>query len=692
MLSDGIDQENVDSALILGRSPTKPTYTTCLCRFLPTVHGASLKSHGRYRNTRSIRLFSSSGSRLGPSLIGLSMRLLRIGAFHCRNASVVSVASLATLCHVVAFLSLFSHASGAESIRQEDHNHPRILDHRPDPVGSPNLDTGFEIHDYVSDFHGLDRSIIGRVDDVRPLHNNVPGKGNIAAGDSQSYTFSQSDVRRRSQAVQAAISPSSSLAERGTEESSLILDGSFENWQDGHKRRQTNPHTLYVTLNMCDQPRSTSQTPNGVPLPLQLYISTNTKNPKPTINNNDVAVPVDDGLGSHKMTTLSDVFFTVIAPAKSPNFDGLYSYELTASTDTPYTTYINKTGVVLVDSDKNNALLSADGDATSPSYSIFVHNQENPAIRGLLRSFCGLKNQAQIQGNINGSATGNVEVGMMSLAAAAPTQHFYVNKLNGSSSYYGIMAIDGDAKTGKAGSGIVGGGGTVWSSLDFATISSDNCAVIFNLSFCSDVAYAVPSNLTSQPNLTSLRQLYDSYAQDYFQNFTYSLQQIPCNTTSSAQYSLAKNCADCEKAYKTWLCAVTIPRCEDFSNNASFLQPRAVSNTFSNGTLAPRDALYSNSSRNPMIDQKISPGPYNEILPCVDLCYDLIQSCPASLKFACPIEGHGLEHSYGERETTGGEVTCNYPGAAYGMSGAMGRQRDVWFIAMALLMSLGAVV
>jgi len=620
------------------------------------------------------------------------MPLLGIEAGHCRNASIGSVASLAALCHVVAFLSLFSHVSGAESIRQEDHNHPKVLDRRPDPVASPILDTGFEIHDYESDFLGLDRSIIGRVDDVTPLHNNVPGRINIAAGDSQSYTFSQSHVRR-SQAAQEAISPSSSLAERGTEESSLILDGSSENWQDGHQRRQTSPHTLYVTLNVCDQPRSTSQTPNGVPPPLQLYISTNAKNPKPTINNNDVAVPVDDGLGSHDMTTLSDIFFTVIAPAKSPDFDGLYSYELTASTDKPYTTYINKTGVVLVDSDKNNALLSADGDATSPSYSIFVHNQENSAIRGLQRSFCGLKNQAQIQGNINGSATGNVEVGMMSLGGAAPTQHFYVNKLNGSSSYHGIMAIDGDAKTGKAGSGIVGGGGTVWDSLDFATISSDNCAVIFNLSFCSDVAYAVPSNLTSQPNLTNLTQLYDDYANAYYQNFTYSLQQIPCDTTSSAQYSLARNCADCEKAYKTWLCAVTIPRCEDFSNNASFLQPRAVSNTFSNGTLADPNALYSNSSRNPMIDQIISPGPYNEILPCVDLCYNLIQSCPASLKFACPIEGHGLEQSYGERESSEGDVTCNYPGAAYGKpSGAMGRQRDVWFIAVALLMSLGAVV
>jgi len=620
------------------------------------------------------------------------MLLLRIAAAHCRNASIVSLASLAALCHVVAFLSLLSYASGIDSIRQEDHNHPRILERRPDCVTPPILDTGSEVHDYVSDFLGLDRNIIGRVVDVTSLHNNVPEKRDITAGDSQSYTFPQDDLRR-SQAAHEANSPSSSLAERGTGESSSILDGSSEDWQDGHQRRQTNPHTLYVTLNVCDQPRPTSQTPNGAPPPLQLYISTNAKNPKPTVNNYDIVVQVEDGMGSDNVTTSSDVFFTVTAPAKSPNFDGSYSYELTASTDQPYTTYIDDPGMVLIDSDKNNTLLSADGNATLSSYNLFVQNQQNPTLLGLQRSFCGLKNQAQIQGNINGSATGNVEVGMMSLGGAAPHQHFYVNRLNGSSSYYGIMAIDGDAQTGKAGSGIIGGGGTVWKTLNFSTKSSDNCAVIFNLSFCTDVAYAVPSNLTSQPNLTALTQLYDNFAQMYYQNFTYSLQQIPCNTTSSAKYSLAKDCADCDKAYKTWLCAVTIPRCEDFSNNASFLQPRAINSTFANGTSVPPNAVYLNSSRNPMIDDQVGPGPYNEIMPCIDLCYDLVRSCPASLKFACPLEGHGLEQSYGEKETAGGAVTCNYPGAAYGrMSGAMGRQRDVWFIAMALLMSLGAIV
>jgi len=64
-----------------------------------------------------------------------------------------------------------------------------------------------------------------------------------------------------------------------------------------------------------------------------------------------------------------------------------------------------------------------------------------------------------------------------------------------------------------------------------------------------------------------------------------------------------------------------------------------------------------------MIDTDIRPGPYKEVLPCQDLCYELVRSCPASLAFACPIEGHGLNYTYGSPEGSGkGITTCNAPG------------------------------
>lgn len=226
-------------------------------------------------------------------------------------------------------------------------------------------------------------------------------------------------------------------------------------------------------------------------------------------------------------------------------------------------------------------------------------------------------------------------------------------------------------------------------------IADGNCELIFNLDFCDEVAYAVPSNPYTFPSVEALSAVYDSYAAANYQNFNYSLQQIPCNTTSSAQYSLAKTCDDCASAYKQWLCAVTMPRCEDYSSQLAWLQPRNLGQRFINSPIntpgsvhqqflnapynpmpsAPGDsAAYaqtyasvfaSNSSRNPtIIDDQIMPGPYKEVLPCDDLCYSLMQSCPASFGFGCPFPGRGLEVDYGKRSTTG-DVTCSYLGAFY---------------------------
>lgn len=207
---------------------------------------------------------------------------------------------------------------------------------------------------------------------------------------------------------------------------------------------------------------------------------------------------------------------------------------------------------------------------------------------------------------------------------------------------------------------------------------------MYNLSFCSEVAYAVPANPNKFSPTTGLQDLaatYDQNAAAMYQLFYYSLQQIPCDTTSDAQYSLARNCDDCAHAYKQWLCAVTIPRCEDFSNLSPWLKPRNTAQNFVNGsslTFAANDAtgqallnsVATNQSRNPLIDSAIAPGPYKEVLPCEDLCYDLVQSCPAILGFGCPIRGKGLEQSYGSRSNDSGIITCSYLGAAYYLSGS----------------------
>lgn len=69
------------------------------------------------------------------------------------------------------------------------------------------------------------------------------------------------------------------------------------------------------------------------------------------------------------------------------------------------------------------------------------------------------------------------------------------------------------------------------------------------------------------------------------------------------------------------------------------------------------------------------PGPYKEVLPCEDLCYNLTQSCPSALGFTCPRPGMtGFEQSYGLRgaQDENGEIYCNYPGSAHYISSAPG--------------------
>lgn len=195
--------------------------------------------------------------------------------------------------------------------------------------------------------------------------------------------------------------------------------------------------------------------------------------------------------------------------------------------------------------------------------------------------------------------------------------------------------------------------------------------------------------MPSNPSIDNaqLKSLYDDYAASKFQNFSYSLQQNQCNTTAENMYSLAVNCDNCSQAYKEWLCSVTIPRCEDYSSSDDFLQPRNAWQKFFNGTSLdagnPDQKLAaSNRSRSSMIDEQIQPGPYKEVLPCQDVCHNLVRSCPASLEFSCP-QGTLLRLSYGRRSPNG-EVTCNYMGAAYYLNAGRSIHEGLWFVSYAL--------
>jgi calcium channel MID1 len=206
------------------------------------------------------------------------------------------------------------------------------------------------------------------------------------------------------------------------------------------------------------------------------------------------------------------------------------------------------------------------------------------------------------------------------------------------------------------------------------TTPDSTCQVIFDLDFCDSVAYAVPTNSTYQDKDNELKALYDDKAAAYFTNFSRSLAQFACNTEAEAQYSLARTCKDCERDYKSWLCSILIPRCEDWNATGPFLQERNVNMPLPDGSLTfggntsaemnttKRNRLGFNSTRNPGIDAITVQAPYKEMMPCEDLCFDIVRSCPAKLGFACP-NSPAKELTYGRRDPNDVELRCNFPGA-----------------------------
>ena len=385
-----------------------------------------------------------------------------------------------------------AYAADADSIAHEDHNHPLLLElfHQPDGFDASSSENGLERQDYTPDFAGFDRSIIGRADaTIQALGNNAPGKSNIDAGQTQYWTFPNKTLF-------GPLSPQtpglpSNLSKRDTQPVQLLGSVGNEDTAVEMLRRQNNPtntRKVYLSIITCEQPQANNLNPNGAPPQLELYISKKSTNQKPDQNNNDGIVTLDGGCGEVSLDATSDIWFAVSAP-ESSNFGGNYNYELTASIDAPYASCNDNSRFRLdfIDSDTNSALFyssilvnpnksepgyQAQSDAwmnNPPRFNIYVHNQNDPAIFGLHRSVCGLKNHAQIQSNSQEKKTTNVDMDMTMRGDGYPKQEFYTKGLNGSSAYYAIIGVDGNSTA--SGGGVVGGGGTVWKAINFTTKS-----------------------------------------------------------------------------------------------------------------------------------------------------------------------------------------------------------------------------
>ncbi|CAG8959523.1 hypothetical protein HYFRA_00001424 [Hymenoscyphus fraxineus] len=623
------------------------------------------------------------------------MPLPKLSPLQSRLAASLA-ASLTLLLLYFAFSSShFAYAAELGSIDPEDHNHERLLERPLLDFDLKELDV--EESGYQPDFIGVDRGIVGRAsttDESIPLTNNQRQRNNIPLGTTVTYVFSNASVWGNLSVPASPVLAGRNLAEDETE----MQDGKENPDEDQKavapqelKSRDVLYRTVYITVTTCTQPAPVD--PQAVSLPppqLQVFVSPSSANRKPGPGNTpQMMIDLVGGYGFMEVNASADVFIGVHGKNDTA-FKDVWNAEIAVSIDAPFHTINNDTNLILVDTDSTSAYLVAnnpvefDGDVSDSEslakvavpYVIFASKSNGSSIMGMENSYCGLTNKADIVpfGARPGTAPDSVKSWLRKRKdKPVPEQRISLTTLTKGTQYDAILAVAASPNA------TVGGGGKVFRRAELQTLNDSNCAVVTNLTLCDAVNYAVPSN--PKFNITQLEAFYENYTTTYFKFFQRALAQVPCNTTSSAQYSLVANCTSCTQAYKEWFCAVSIPRCTDFGATGLHLQPRNILQPFPNGTsLQSLDqAVFNsgiqsfgmNSSRNLDIDRVLEPGPYKEILPCDDLCYNVVRNCPSKLSFNCPRPGYkGFSTSYRERflsakgvdQATTSPVTCNYPG------------------------------
>jgi calcium channel MID1 len=198
-----------------------------------------------------------------------------------------------------------------------------------------------------------------------------------------------------------------------------------------------------------------------------------------------------------------------------------------------------------------------------------------------------------------------------------------------------------------------------------------SCPLVHSLPYCPSVSYAVPlpqpPNTNSAYDATTLPGSLTSPLLEYMTNFTTTLLTFACGRD---MYSPLQSCADCQNAYRKWLCSVSFTRCSEPSTGL------ASTSTFPQATgtaQQPLSALVPQATdkhpRNPNLPALGSP--YTSLLPCLETCTAVDRACPNFIGFKCPVVRFNASTSYGVGFIDSGEEGVQ--GA-----GSTGTHQDMW--------------
>lgn len=343
--------------------------------------------------------------------------------------------------------------------------------------------------------------------------------------------------------------------------------------------------------------------------------------------------------------------------------DDPWEYKMSISENDLVYQWDSRSWLQVLDTDHDSALLltgnvSAETDSQynysiyNPAlYDLYVFSEEGSASleQSLNLSICAMERGNYLVSSVNTGQSDahpleRTELGILksiTRRSGSVREQFYITGLNASTTYVAYLT----KKVGNKGN-LSQDGGVLFAKEVFQTQPSNNCSLIFDLEFCSGVAYSVPTSSISL-NKTLLASTFDQYASSLFQNFSKALQIIPCEMELDARYSPLRTCEDCRSSYQDWLCAVTIPRCGVTQGEFNIYRKKT-------------------ENRNQFINENIKPlSDYYEIPPCIEMCYYMVRDCPSDFGFACPSKDsyEGLfRRSYNYYDPSKSEITCNFIG------------------------------
>lgn len=198
-----------------------------------------------------------------------------------------------------------------------------------------------------------------------------------------------------------------------------------------------------------------------------------------------------------------------------------------------------------------------------------------------------------------------------------------------------------------------------------------SCPLVHSLPYCPSVSYAVPlpqpPNANPSYDTTTLPNSVTSPLLQYMNNFTTTLLTFACGRD---MYSPLQSCADCQTAYRKWLCSVSFTRCSEASPGSAntSTSPQAT------GTAQrPLSALVPQatnaSARNSNLPA--SGSPYTSLLPCIETCTLVDRACPSFIGFKCPVIRFNAATSYGV-----GFIDSGKDGVQG--QGSTGTSQDIW--------------